>query len=72
MELSLRTSVGVLPKTQIRTYWCNAASNGEPVRTENLIRIELVMKSRHAGGDDRLDFFGPQPAGSILQVQEPT
>jgi hypothetical protein len=26
------------------------------VRTENLIRIELMMKSRHVGGDDRLDF----------------
>ena len=30
------------------------------VCTENLIRIELVMESRHAGGDDRLDFLGPQ------------
>jgi hypothetical protein len=42
------------------------------VRTENLIRIELVMKSRHAGNDDRLDFPGPQSAGCVLQVQEPT
>jgi hypothetical protein len=31
------------------------------VCTENLIRIELVMKSRHAGGDDRLDFLKVLP-----------
>ena len=42
------------------------------VCTKNLIRIELVMKSRHAGGDDRLDFPGPQSAGCVFQVRELT
>jgi hypothetical protein len=43
-----------------------------PVCTENLVRIELMMESRHACGDDRADFPGPQAAGGTRQVQEPT
>ena len=44
----------------------------EAVCTENLVRIELVMESRHAWGDDRPDLPGPQPSGCSLQVQKPT
>ena len=42
-----------------------------PVCTENLVRIETLMESRHAWGDDRADLPGPQPAGGTRQVQEP-
>ena len=42
------------------------------VCTENLVRIELVMESRHAWGDDRPDLPGPQPSSCSLQVQKPT
>ena len=39
---------------------------------QTIVRIEMVMRSRHACGDDRPDLPGPQPAGCSLQVQEPT
>ena len=53
--------------------------HGGGVCTENLVRIELVMESRHACGDDRADLPGPQPAnlfetdtkyGDILALSE--
>jgi hypothetical protein len=46
--------------------------NTIPACTENLIHIELVMKSRHACCDDRADLPGPQSVGCVLRVQEPT
>jgi hypothetical protein len=36
------------------------------VCAENLLRIELVMKSRHACSDDRADLTGPQSLGCVL------
>jgi hypothetical protein len=49
---------------QLRTEWSLLAL----VCTENLVRIELVMESRHACGDDRADLSGPQRAGGNRQA----
>ena len=44
-----------------------ACVTGTTVCTESFIRIELVMKSRHAGGDDRPGFPGSQPIARPIQ-----
>ena len=45
---------------------------GDPVCTENLIRIDCVTESPNVSGDDRSVLPLPDPVRFAVQVEEPT